>query len=114
MSRPAARGVIVKDFRALSKTTLRGFVTIQFPSGMVIAEISVHVANGRAWASPSGRHMVDGDGVVMRDGAGKTRWQPLITFETKERRELWSAAVVQAVRAAFPEALHGLIREMVS
>jgi hypothetical protein len=108
----ALRAVIVEEFKGLTKNSLRGFARVRFPSGLVIAEISLHVANGRAWASPPSRQMVGADGLVMRDAAtGKPRWQPLITFTDKNTRDRWSASIVDAVHAAHPEALRDAVGE---
>lgn len=90
--------VVIEDFRPRVKNTLRGFARARFPSGMVIAEIGLHVSNGRAWAAPPSRHMVDSaTGMALRDSDGKFRWQPLITFE--------------AVHLAYPSALRDAVPE---
>ena len=51
--------------------------------------------------------MVGGDGTVLRDAEGKTRWQPLISFTDKGVRDNWSAQIVDAVHKAHPDALQG-------
>ena len=48
--------------------------------------------------------MINGDGVVMKDEAGKIRCSPFIEFKSKEIRNRWSFAVISALRAARPEA----------
>jgi hypothetical protein len=106
--------VVIEEFKPVLKSTLRGFARARFPSGMVIAEIALHVANGRAWASPPSRPMVDRLGTVMRDSDNKTRWQPLITFSDKNARDSWSSQVVAAVHEAYPDALEGLLQEEAS
>jgi hypothetical protein len=111
MTGPSSMRPVVEEFRPLVKNTLRGFTRIRFPSGLVVAEISLHVANGRAWASPPSRQMVGPDGLVMRDAAGKPRWQALITFSDKNARDRWSASIVDVVHAAHPEALRDAVGE---
>src|SRR5271157_1920338 len=104
---PEARpgGVVCEDFKPRVQNTLRGFARISFRSGLVMAEIALHVSHGRPWASPPSRQMLDRNGVAMRDENGKYRWQPLITFASKAHRDAWSDQVVAAVLQAYPNAL---------
>jgi hypothetical protein len=97
--------LVCEDFKLVRKHSLRGFARIRFRSGLVIAEITIHVTNGRPWASPPARQILDRNGAPMRDENGKTRWQPLITFATKAHRDDWSDQVVAAVLEAHPNAL---------
>lgn len=91
-------------WRPLAKNSLRGFATIKQPSGMVIADIAVHERDGKAWASPPGKPMLDRDGRQMRDDAGKLRWSALISFADRATQDAWSAGVVAAVRDQHPDA----------
>jgi hypothetical protein len=43
-------------------------------------------------------------GIAMKDDAGKIRYAPFIEFRSKEIRDRWSSAVIDALRAAHPEA----------
>jgi hypothetical protein len=49
--------------------------------------------------------MIDRDGRVMFDDAGKRRYSAIIEFTSKEIRDRFSTAVVAALRAAYPGAL---------
>jgi protoporphyrinogen oxidase len=104
MSATSAHVEIV-EFKPLVRNTLRGFLTAQFASGMIINEISVHAMNGRVWASPPTRPMVGKDGTALRDEAGKTKYQAVIQFTSKEVRDRWSAAILESLRGKHPEAL---------
>ena len=97
--------LICEDFKLVRNHSLRGFARIRFRSGLVIAEITIHVTNGRPWASPPARQILDRNGTPLRDDHGKTRWQPLITFATKAHRNEWSDQVVKAVLETHPNAL---------
>ena len=97
--------LLCEDFKLVRKHSLRGFARIRFRSGLVIAEITIHVTNGRHWASPPARQILDRNGTPTRDENGKIRWQPLITFATKAHRDDWSDQVVAAVLEAHPNAL---------
>ena len=95
----------VSDWKPLRKGSLRGFVTVSMPSGMVVHEVAVYVTNGKAWAKPPSKPMIDRNGCVMLDDAGKKRYSPLFAFASAEIRHRWSEAVVAALLAAHPEAL---------
>ena len=96
---------IATNWRPLRKGSLLGFVTVTMPSGIIIHEVSILETNGRFWASPPSKPMIDRNGVVMIDDAGKRRYSALIEFADRDTRSRWSAAVVAAVRTAEPEAL---------
>lgn len=104
------QGVVIEDFKRVTKNTLRGFVRAQFPSGVIMAEISVGIdADGKGWASPPSRPMLDRDGIAMRDPAtGKIRWQPLVVFASARIRHEWSRQIIQALLNQFPDALESL------
>jgi hypothetical protein len=102
----STRGIVIVEFSERRANTLRGFAKVGMPSGMVVHEYAIHVANGRAWASPPARPMMDRSGVAMRDDAGKIRYSPpLISFTSKEIRDRFSDAVIEAMRIQFPDAL---------
>lgn len=100
--------VVIEDFKPLTRNTLRGFCTARFPSGLVLHEISLHVSNGKAWASPPSKPMVGSSGTALRDREGKIRYQPLVSFTSKAARDSWSEQIVNAVQDLHPDALHGM------
>jgi hypothetical protein len=104
---PSMNDVTIEDFKRVTKATLRGFVRVQFSSGMIMAEISIHLgADGKPWASPPSRPMVDRDGTVMREpNTGKVRWQPLVSFTSGRLRNEWSRQIIEALLKQFPDAL---------
>lgn len=93
---------IIKSFVAIRKNSLRGFATVQLPSGMIVADVAVLVTEGRPWASPPSKPMLDRDGSVLRDDAGKVRYAPIISFASKEIRDRFSAAIIDAMTIAHP------------
>ena len=96
---------VATNWKPLRKGSLIGFVSITMPSGITIHEVSILETNGRFWASPPSKPMIDRNGVVMIDDAGKRRYSALIEFADRDTRSRWSDSVVEALRAAFPEAL---------
>jgi hypothetical protein len=97
-------GIRILDWRPLRKNSLFGFCKVEFPSGMVIADVTILTSERGPWASPPSKPMITADGVVMKDAGGKIRYSPFIEFSSKEIRQRWSNAVIEAMRAAHPEA----------
>lgn len=97
--------VIVEEFTPLCRNTLRGFAKIVLPSGMILSDVAIHVSHGAAWASPASKPMVSRDGMVVKDASGKVRYVPIVSFASKELRDRFSGAVIEALRASYPEAL---------
>ena len=96
---------VAANWRPLRKGSLIGFVSVSMPSGITIHEISILETNGRFWASPPSKPMIDRDGHVMIGDDGKRRYAPLIEFADRDTRSRWSDAVIEALRTAEPEAL---------
>jgi hypothetical protein len=104
-SSTTVRGFIVEDYVARRANSLRGFVRVTLPSGMVLHDVGVHVNAGRAWAMPSSKDMLDRAGTAARDDHGKIRYLPVVGFTIKELRDKFSDAVIEAVRQAYPDVL---------
>jgi hypothetical protein len=101
--------VLIQSFRPMHRNTLRGFARAQFPSGMVLDEIAIHVgANGNAWASPPGRPWLDTNGNAIRDARGRIRYAVLITFGSANIRDNWSSQIIRAIELKYPDLLHGM------
>ncbi len=103
VTRPAPT---ILEFTPIIKNTLRGFARVRLPSGMVLIDCALHVgSNGRAWASPASKPMLDRNSNVMRDGDGKIRYVPIIDFADRATRDRFSDAVIAALRESYPDAL---------
>jgi hypothetical protein len=97
---------VIEDFRALRKNSLRGFVRVRLPSGMILSDVAIHAGSDhKAWAAPPSKPMIDREGHVLRDPEDKVRYVPIIAFAAKGHRDRFSALVVAAVLEAHPEAL---------
>jgi hypothetical protein len=97
---------VIEEFNAMRKNTLRGFARVLLSSGMIVHDVAIHAgSDGKLWASPPSKPMIDRNGCVMHNTEGKVRYVPVIGFMSKERRDQFSAVVVEAVRASHPEAL---------
>ena len=97
--------VVVEDFRALAKNTLRGFARVRLGSGMVLHDVAVHVRDDKLWVSPAGRPAIGKDGTQMRGADGKPLYNPCVSFTDKATADKFSAAVIAALRLSHPEAL---------
>lgn len=101
-----ARNIRVDALTTIRSTSsLRAFAKISLPSGITVADVAIHVANGRAWASPPSKPMLDRGGAALRDDTGKIRYSPIIGFTSKELRDRFSAGVIEAVRLGHPDVL---------
>jgi hypothetical protein len=99
--RPRAR---LLAWRPLRKGSLLGFAKVQFSSGLIIDEITVHAAGTRVWAGPPARPWLR-DGAPVLDEKCKPKWQPLVDFSTHGVRSSWTRQVITAVREAQPDVL---------
>jgi hypothetical protein len=83
-----ANSFTVLEFRAFERNTLRGFLSLQLPSGMVIRECCLHKKDEARWISPPARKW---------EKNGETGWTNLVDFDSKESRQRFQAAALQAI-----------------
>jgi hypothetical protein len=95
----------ILDWRPMRKNSLLGFAKVEMPSGLVISDVTILTSDRGFWASPPSKPMIDREGVAMRDDKGKLRYSPIIEFASREIRDRWSAAVIEALDQSHPEAL---------
>jgi hypothetical protein len=94
--------IIISDWKPRHSGTLRGFCTAHLPSGITMHEVGIHTRNGLWWAAPPSKPMVGKDGVALRGDDGRIRYSPLIAFESRQLRDRFSLAVIDALRRAHP------------
>jgi hypothetical protein len=95
--------ILISDWTPRVSGTLRGFCTAHLPSGMILHEVGIHTRNGSWWASPANKPLLSKDGTALRDDAGKVRYSPVVSFDSKQTRARLSRAVLDALRRAHPE-----------
>ena len=97
----AGRGGAVRasDWRPLERNTLRGFVTLELPSGLILHECTLHrAATGAEWIGLPGNPQIDREGKQRKDPAtGKALYTPIVELKGKEQRERFQAAALAAV-----------------
>jgi hypothetical protein len=97
---PTARpqGFRAANWRPHQKNTLQGFLDLELPSGLVLRECSYHARDGKAWIGLPSKPQIGRDGKHRADENGKLLYAAIIDFATKEARERFHAAALQAVR----------------
>ena len=99
----SAPPVTVSDWKKFRRNTLVGFLTAHLPSGMTLHDVALHCRDGVWWVSPASKPMLNADGQVLRDEAGRIRYQPIVSFDSKTARQRFNSAVISAVQRAHPE-----------
>jgi hypothetical protein len=77
---------------------------VRLPSGVIMHDVSIHLNDDRAWASPPSTPQIGRDGTHMQKG-GKPQNSPIISVVLKEVRDKFSPAVLDVLRLSHPEAL---------
>jgi len=96
---------IIEAWKPMVRGSLRGFARVRFPSGLIFEDVSVHRNDGRAWASPAAKPMLDSKTLqVVRDPAtDKVKYVQLISFATNEIRRNWSDQILAALDTQHPD-----------
>jgi hypothetical protein len=97
--------VIIEEFRSLPHNSLLGFARVRMPSGMIFSDCAINWTAGRYWAAPASKPQVNRDGVCLRGKDGKILYVTIVGFASKELRDKFSDAILDALRASHPEAL---------
>jgi hypothetical protein len=96
---------VVDEWTPVARNTLIGFARVRLPSGMVLHDVSIHHKGGAVWASPAAKPILDHDGSALRNAAGKLQYVPVVSFASRDVRDRWSAAVIDALRLRHPSVL---------
>lgn len=99
------QSVKILSWREMRRNSLLGFAKVEFPSGLIVSDVTILTSDRGAWASPPSKPMINKEGVALKDDNGKIKYSPIIEFASKEIRNRWSDAVIAAMRVAHPEAL---------
>lgn len=81
----------ILSFRTHEQKTLRGFLTVELPSGLVLHDCTVHERDGSRWVGLPRKSYTD------RDGA--EQWQPVVEIPDRARRDRFSEQVLAALGA---------------
>lgn len=83
--------MVLREWRPVRKNALRGFATVEQPSGLTIVNIPVCVTSGNAWL-PS-KPVLDGEGRHV-EVSGKKQYALVFRWWTGNPSDRFSAAVV--------------------
>lgn len=91
------------DFRAVTKNTLRGFATFEFPNGMVIHDMPAHTKNGKSWVSFPAAPQIDGGQVKMFEG--RPQYKRIIEWRDRALSDRFAEAAVALINREKPGVL---------
>jgi DNA-binding cell septation regulator SpoVG len=80
----------VSNWRAHEKNTLRAFLTLTLPSGLILHNCSFHAKDQEQWIGLPTRQYKTGEGTVA--------YAPLIEFASKEARQRFQSVALLAVK----------------
>jgi DNA-binding cell septation regulator SpoVG len=83
------RAFLVSDWKAYEKGTLRGFLSLTLPSGLVIHNCTLHHKGDSRWIGLPARQFTKDDGTKS--------FSPIIEFVSNEARNRFRDAAVEAV-----------------
>jgi hypothetical protein len=90
--------ITATDYREVRRNTLRGFCSLQLPSGLVLHECTYHEQGERRWIGLPGRPQLDQDGKHRIDPAtGKKAYTPVVEVRGKPARERFQSEALAAV-----------------
>jgi hypothetical protein len=97
--------VQIESFKPLRSNTLFGFADVVVPElRLRIHELTVHESHGKRWVGLPGKPMINRDGEVLRNDRGKPAYTPVIEFTERTTRDAFSARVIEALLALYPNA----------
>lgn len=95
--------IVILDWSPRTSGTLRGHLSLQLPSGLVLHEVSVHHRDANWWLAMPARPMLQ-DGAAVRDAKNKIRYAPpVVGFASLEIRSRFTAQVMEALRKEQPQ-----------
>src|SRR5580658_8777818 len=85
------RTITVYNWKPLDHGSLRGFLTLTLPSGLVIHNCQLLEAGGRQWVGLPSRRFLMAD--------GKVHYEPIIEFATRKARRNFERTALEVVEA---------------
>jgi hypothetical protein len=99
--------VVCESFHPLVRNTLRGFAEISIAEmRLKIRDVAIHEKGVSRWAQLPAKPQIK-DGSLVKDVTGKVQYVHILDFDSREVRDAFSRAVVQAVLERQPEAFDG-------
>ena len=79
----------VTNWKAYEKNTLRGFLSVTLPCGLVLHSCTLHEKGGARWIGLPARQYTGADGNVS--------WSPMVGFTSKQARDTFQNAALVAI-----------------
>jgi hypothetical protein len=90
--------IVCRKFRPFARNTLLGFAEIEIKDiGLTVRDVALHQKGGSRWAQLPAKPQIKDGAVVSIDG--KAQYVCILEFGSREMRDEFSAAVVDAVLA---------------
>lgn len=89
------------------KNSLRGFVTVELPNGLVIKHISVLDGRNGPWCSLPAKPAFDRDMKPKLGQNGRPLYSQILEWNSRELHSRFSEALLELLLAAHPDALDG-------
>jgi len=86
----------ISNFRSYEKNTLKGFIEVELPSGMILKNITWHQRDDKEWIGLPAREYKKDD--------GSTGYANVVDFVDKTTYWKFTHAVLDALRESFFEA----------
>jgi hypothetical protein len=90
----AASSFKVTEWRPFLKNTLRGFLSLEFSSGLILHGCTFHEKNDSRWIGLPARPY---------ENDGERSWSPMVEFNSKKARDKFMAAALAALDAYLRE-----------
>src|SRR4051812_20712850 len=90
------------SFKPLRKNSLIGFASVELPMGLKLFDSPVLTSNGKTRASLPSKPVLGADGKQV-EVYGKRQYASILEWRDRDLSDRFSQAVVDAVRAEYPE-----------
>jgi len=91
--------IVCRGWKPFERNTLKGFAVIYLPVlRLTIEGVAIHEKSDRRWAQLPARPQLDEQRQLVRDDAGKIKYAPIMSFDSREVGDAFSAAVVAAIQ----------------
>lgn len=105
--RPPTRRMRIRKWPPFRSGQTRGFVAIELPSGTIFIGLRLMTGKSGPWVAMPAQRQLDREGNPRRDANGKAMSSQIIEFRNRATADKFTAAVLEALRREYPDALDG-------
>ena len=99
-----AMPVVLLAWKPLVRNSLRGFAKVRIGRALVLHDVTLHVQDGKRWASVPSKPQIDASGTALRDDRGKIKYAPVVEWLDRDARDAFSEGIIAAVERDYPGA----------